>query len=219
MSTRAIARIRRKEPLLEGTGRMRRARIIVPMALSVTGWKGTGVSFPSSGTGGRSTTAPPTSQRMVQRGARLVSGGKIERQFVAVWRTARLPVIMVPVHTRTAPVTLLSRAAVATAALQSDPADLGRATATATLTADMDSNAGTVTVPSSGQITTPEQIAATTLNFPTRGKLPAGTMVANMNLGKPSQLWTVATTVSVSQEKLSALKRRVMEVMAASAEL
>ena len=99
MSTRAIARIRRREPLLEGTGRMRRARIIVPMALSVTGWKGTGVSFPSSGTGGRSTTAPPTSRRMVQHGAQLVSGEKIERQFVAVSRTAQLRATMVPAHT------------------------------------------------------------------------------------------------------------------------
>ena len=106
MLTEAIAKIRGREVLLEGTGRMRLARIIVPMALSVTGWKGTGVSFPSSGTGGRSTTAPPTSQRMVQRGARLVSGGKIERQFVAVWRTAQLRATMVPAHTRTAPVTL-----------------------------------------------------------------------------------------------------------------
>jgi len=101
----------------------------------------------------------------------LVSGEKIERQFVAVWRTAQLLATMVLAHTRTALATLLSRAAAATAALQSDPADLGRATATATLTAATDSNVGTATVPSSDQITTPEQIAATTLNFPTRGKV------------------------------------------------
>ena len=43
-------------------------------------------------------------------------------------------------------------------------------------------------------------------------QLPAGTMVANTNMEKPSQLRTGATTVSVSQEKLSALKSPVMEV-------
>ena len=43
-------------------------------------------------------------------------------------------------------------------------------------------------------------------------QLPAGTMAANTNMGKPSQLMTAATTVSVSQERLSALKRRAMEV-------
>ena len=43
-------------------------------------------------------------------------------------------------------------------------------------------------------------------------QLPAGTMVTNTNMEKPSQLRTGATTVSVSQEKLSALKSPVMEV-------
>ena len=43
-------------------------------------------------------------------------------------------------------------------------------------------------------------------------QLHAGTMVANTNMGKPSQLRIGATTVSVSQERLSALKRPVMEV-------
>ena len=43
-------------------------------------------------------------------------------------------------------------------------------------------------------------------------QLPAGTMVANTNMEKPSQLRTGATTVSASQEKLSAPKRPVMEV-------
>ena len=43
-------------------------------------------------------------------------------------------------------------------------------------------------------------------------QLPAGTMVANANMEKPSQLRIGATTVSVSQERLSALKRPVMEV-------
>ena len=37
MSTKAIARMRRRQALLVGTGRMRLARIIEPMALSVTG--------------------------------------------------------------------------------------------------------------------------------------------------------------------------------------
>jgi len=87
------------------------------------------------------------------------------------------------------------------------------------LTADMDSSAETATVPSSGQITTPRQTVATTLNFPTRGKLPAGMMVANTNMGKHSQLWIGATTVSASQGKLSALKSPVMEVISASVEL
>lgn len=88
-----------------------------------------------------------------------------------------------------------------------------------TMTVDMDSSAGTATVPSSGQITTPRQTAATTLSFPTKGKLPAGTMVGNMNMGKLSRLMMAATTVSVSQEKLSALKRPVMEVISASVKL
>jgi hypothetical protein len=87
------------------------------------------------------------------------------------------------------------------------------------MTVDMDSSAGTATAPSSGQITTPRQTAATTLNFPTRGKLHAGTMVANTKMEKPSQLRTGATTVSVSQEKLSALKSPVMEVITAHVKL
>ena len=58
-----------------------------------------------------------------------------------------------------------------TAALQSDPAELEKVTATVTMTVDMDSSAETATVPSSGQIIMPRQTAATTLNFPTRGKV------------------------------------------------
>jgi len=87
------------------------------------------------------------------------------------------------------------------------------------MTADMDSSVGTATVLSSDQITTPRQTAATTPNIPTRGKLPVGTMAANTNMGKPSQLMTAAMTVSVSQERLSALKRRAMEVISASVQL
>jgi len=90
---------------------------------------------------------------------------------------------------------------------------------TVTLTADMDSSVGTAIVPSSGQITTQRQTAATTPNFPTRGKPPAGTMAANTNTAKHSRLRIGATTVSVSQEKLSVPKRLVMEVITASVEL
>ena len=48
--------------------------------------------------------------------------------------------------------------------------------------------------------------------LPLPPQLPAGTTVGNTNMGKLSQLMTAVTTVSVSQEKLSALQRPVMEV-------
>merc|ERR1719295_2108662 len=64
---------------------------------------------------------------------------------------------------RSARAALLSRAAVATAALQISLVELVRATATSTMTAEMDSSVGTATVPSSDQITMHGQIAATSL--------------------------------------------------------
>merc|ERR1719295_451794 len=72
---------------------------------------------------------------------------------------------------RSARAALLSRAAVGTAALQISLVELVRATATSTMTAEMDSSVGTATVPSSDQITMPGQIAATTLKFLTKARL------------------------------------------------
>ena len=121
--------------------------------------------------GGPSTTAPLTSRQMALHGVQLVSGEKTAKQFMGVWRTVQLHAIMVPARMKTAPAILWSRVAVVTAALQSDPAGLVRATATATLTADTDSSAGTVTAPNSGLITTQGQTAAMILKIQTKGKV------------------------------------------------
>ena len=98
--------IRRRGALQIGIGHTRRVLVTKPMALSVTGWKEIGANFPSSGTGGPSATAPLTSQRMALRGVQLVSGEKTAKQFVEVWRTVQLPVIMAPAHMETAPAIL-----------------------------------------------------------------------------------------------------------------
>ena len=165
---------------------------------------------------------------MALHGVQLVSGEKTAKQFVGVWRTAQLRAIMVPARMKTAPAILWSRVAVVTAALQSDPAGLEKVTATATLTADTDSSVGTVTVHSSDLTTMPGQTAVTTLNIPTTEKVkliatlfrnlplslqpPAGTTVASMRMGRLSRQRIGATTVFVSPERLSALKRSAMEV-------
>ena len=99
MSTRATAGIRRRAALQIHTGHMRRVTVTKPTALSVMVLEGISASFPSSGTGGSSPTAPPTSRRMALRGARLVSGEKVGRQYVGVLRTVQLPAIMAPVRT------------------------------------------------------------------------------------------------------------------------
>lgn len=169
--------------------------------------------------GGPSATAPLTSQRMALHGVQLVSGEKTAKQFVGVWRTVQLHAIMVPARMKTAPAILWSRVAVGTAALQSDPAGLEKVTATATLTVDTDSSVGTVTVHSSDLTTMPGQTAVTTLNIPTTEKPPAGTTVASMRMGRLSRQRIGATTVFVSPERLSALKRSAMEVMTKGATL
>ena len=74
----------------------------------------------------------------VQLGAQPESEDKIDKQLVAALRTVRLLVTTVQVLTRIVRVVRWSKASVETAALQTNRAELGRATATTTTTVEKD---------------------------------------------------------------------------------
>jgi len=121
---------------------------------------------------------------------------------VEVLRTVRLLVTTEQVLTRIVHVVRWSRVSVGTAALQTNRAELERATATTTTIVEKDSNVAEATVPSLDQTTMQEQIAVTTQNIHTREKLLAGTMVASAKTEKRSQRRITATTVCATMGKL-----------------
>lgn len=134
-----------------------------------------------------------------------------------VLRTVRLLVTTVQVLTRIVRAVQWSRVSVKTAALQTNRAELERATATTTTTVEKDSNVGEATVPSLDRTTMREPIAVTTQNIHTREKvimmfylsdlifllqLLAGLTVASAKTEKRSRRRISATTVSATMEKL-----------------
>ena len=133
-----------------------------------------------------------------------------------VLRTVRLLVTTVQVLTRIVRVVRWSRVSVGTAALQTNRAELERATATTTTTVEKDSNVGEATVRSLDRTTMQEPIAVTTQNIRTREKvimmfylsdlifllqLLAGLTVASAKTEKRSQRRISATTVCARMEK------------------
>ena len=134
-----------------------------------------------------------------------------------VLRTVRLLVTTVQVLTRIVRAVQWSRVSVKTAALQTNRAELERATATTTTTVEKDSNVGEATVRSLDQTTMREPIAVTTQNIHTREtvimmfylsdlifllQLLAGLTVASAKTEKRSRRRISATTVSATMEKL-----------------
>ena len=134
-----------------------------------------------------------------------------------ILRTVRLHVTTVLVLTRIVHAVRWSRVSVETAALQTNRAELERATATTTTTVEKVSSVGEAIAPSFDQTTMQELIAVTTQNILTWGKvirimyrtdhisvlqLLAGTMVASAKTEKRSPRRISATTVSATMEKL-----------------
>ena len=134
-----------------------------------------------------------------------------------VLRTVRLLVTTVQVLTRIVRVVRWSRVSVGTAALQTNRAELERATATTTTTVEKVSSVGEATVRSLDRTTMQEPIAVTTQNIRTREKvimmfylsdlifllqLLAGTMVASAKTEERSRRRISATTVCATMEKL-----------------
>lgn len=119
-----------------------------------------------------------------------------------VLRTVRLLVTTVQVLTRIVRVVRWLRVLVETVALQTNRAELERATATTTTTAEKVSSVGEATVRSLGRTTMREPIAVTTQNIHTREKLLAGLTVASAKTEKRSRRRITATTVSATMEKL-----------------
>ena len=93
------------------------------------------------------------------------SEDKIDKQLVEVSRTVRLLVTSVQVLTRIVRAVRWSRASVGTAALQTNRAELEKATATTTTTVEKVLSVGEATVPSLGRTTMREQIAVMTQNI------------------------------------------------------
>ena len=135
-----------------------------------------------------------------------------------VLRTVRLLVTTVQILTRIVRAVQWSRVSVKTAALQTNRAELERATATTTTTVEKVSSAGEAIAPSLDQTTLQKPIVVTTQNILTWGKviriviyhsdhnsvlqLLAGTMVASAKTEKRSRRRISATTVSATMEKL-----------------
>ena len=99
------------------------------------------------------------------------SEDKIDKQLVEVSRTVRLLVTTVQVLTRIVRAVRWSRVSVGTAVLQTNRAELEKATATTTTTVEKVSSVGEATVPSLDRTTMREPIAVTTQNIHTQEKV------------------------------------------------